>query len=220
MKMKLAKIFRRTLNMLAIVSVIGVTGLGVHLWDKHQIQVEIDLAVIHELDGFAEVYVVAEAITGELGVRYQDEWPDLFSALVNRVEDPRWPDTFEEVIKQMRPEGKGCQIDAMCDSVMEMMVSESGNQALQFAYVALKAYYAGQWQSTVGDAHSWATPQAAEDHAYFDGLILEKESFGHQYFSGEWINPKGETFVAKSLRPVARPADLMAEKVAALVAAN
>lgn len=167
----------------------------------------------------AEVHIVAQLIVGEIGA-HPEEWEDLFSAFIGRVESPLFPNTIEGVAKQLRPGSERAQIDAMNDRKMELMTTKQGLAAIAFAQEHLRSYYAGTFVPTI-EAHSWATAKAAKDHAYYEGLRLVAVRGGHNYYTGTWCDKTKE--LCKSLRPKPRPAHLgqdVATRVAAEVAAN
>ncbi len=164
----------------------------------------VDQAVIHEQELAygqfgAEVHMLAVLLVGEIG-QHREEWIDVFSAVIGRVESPLFPDSIEEVVKQLRPNSTLCQIDAMCDRKMELMVTDQGLAAIAFAHEQLTNYYNGTFVPSI-KAHSWATPIAAEGHGYFECLVLVAKRQGHNYYTGS-CNPYA---VMTSLRPKARP---------------
>ena len=152
-----------------------------------------------------EVFTLATVLVGEAKGQ-PDEWPDMATAFLSRVDDPRWENSVERVAKHR------CEIDALCDRVPEYLVSEIGQQAIQFAREVLTAYHDGEFVPT-HTGHSWATPKAAEGHAYFEGLTVVAEGEGHMYFADAPTRPKpnplrcGEQSLAPctSIRPMPKP---------------
>jgi len=144
-----------------------------------------------------EIFYLAQALVGEAKGQ-PDEWETMTTAIFNRVDDDRWPDTLAGVLLQLDANGR-CQIVAMCDVVPEDLTSEIGQAAVAHAQVALEQLAIGTYERA-HSAHSWATPIAADGHAYFGGLCEVAEGSGHQYFAD---CPEG--VVAVSLRPLARP---------------
>lgn len=140
-----------------------------------------------------QVVKLAEAIYGE-AKGHPDDWPHIATAIFNRVDDERWSDTVMGVLFAR------CEIDALCDSLPEVLTSTVGQQALQFAAEALAVYEDGTFVRT-HTGHSWATPAAAEGHAYFEGLQQVMEASGHQYFADKSLAP------VVSVRPQARVTD-------------
>jgi hypothetical protein len=154
-----------------------------------------------------EVVKLAEAIYGE-AKGHTDDWPHIASAIFNRVDDERWADTVMGVLFSR------CEIDALCDSLPEVLTSEVGQQALQFATQSLLGYENDTFVPT-HSGHSWATPAAADGHAYFEGLQQVLEASGHQYFADKPLAP------TVSLRPQARPvAQLKHDVMLALLEAS
>jgi hypothetical protein len=139
---------------------------------------------LHEL----EVVYTAQAIEGEAR-GHEDDWALIMSAIVNRVHDTRWSDSLIGVLLTTRPSGEGCEIDAMCDRIMENLSSDTGFAALAFAERALTEIHTGDFVLATS-AHSWATPAAADGHAYFEGLISVAEGSGHIYFADQQTRPK------------------------------
>lgn len=158
-----------------------------------------------------EVFTLATVFVGEAKGQPK-EWLDIASAFFARVDDPRWANTVERVAKER------CEIDALCDRVPEYLTSEVGQQAILFAREVLTAYYTGTFVPT-HPGHSWATPKAAEGHAYFEGLEVVAQGTGHQYFADAPMRPKpnpqrcGEQSLAPctSIRPKPRPTVLSPE---------
>lgn len=180
-------------------------GFGCYLFGSYQSQEHInDLAYALEeerttLSDFeVEIYLNAQALVGELGIRYRNEWDDMQSAVFGRVEDPRWPATVSEVLLERRPNGTGCMVDAMCDEVIENLLSNAGQEARNYAAAALLQFQAGTFELK-HNGHSWATSAAADGHAYFESLCQVVHATGHQYFGDCSYAP------LTSLRPIARP---------------
>lgn len=144
-----------------------------------------------------EVHTLAQMYVGEAKGQ-PEEWPDLFSAVLNRVDDTRFPGTIETVIKAVSPSGKSCEINAMCDVVMEVMTTQLGQSALLTAYSHLQEHYAGKFRRTHA-GHSWATPAAATGHAYFESLVVVLKRSGHWYFGDISYAPK--VAMAPPVRP-------------------
>jgi len=144
-----------------------------------------------------EVFYLAQALVGEAKGE-PDEWETMTTAIFNRVDDDRWPDTLVGTLLQKDRNGR-CQIVAMCDAVPEDLTSEIGQAAVAHAQVALEQLAIGTYDRA-HNAHSWATPIAADGHAYFGGLCQVAAGSGHQYFAD---CPAG--MVVTSPRPVARP---------------
>jgi len=152
-----------------------------------------------------QVMYVAKALDGEAR-GHEADWPHIMSAMFNRKEDARWDNTMIGVVLTPRPSGKGCEVDAMCDQLMEDLSTASGQAALAYASQALTEYAAGEFQLT-HMGHSWATPAAAKGHAYFEGLTPVAEGTGHIYFADAPTRPKArpgtlsDCAPAESLRP-------------------
>jgi hypothetical protein len=180
-------------------------GFGCYLFGSYQSQEHInDLAYALEeerttLSDFeVEIYLNAQALLGELGGAHRAEWVEVQSAIFNRVTDPRWPMSIDEVLLERRPNGTGCMIDAMCDRVMENLLTDIGQEARMYAATMLSQFSAGTFVPT-HSGHSWATETAADGHAYFEGLCAVVQDAGHNYFDDCRLAP------ITSLRPIARP---------------
>lgn len=187
---------------IAVLMLLGLVALvtynaGYHsAWERSQAS---------KYDRFAvEVHTIAQMYVGEAKGQ-PEEWRDLFSAVLNRVDDDRFPGTLERVVKAMAPSGKTCEVNAMCDAVMEIMTSPIGQRALADAHRHLTAYYAG-WFKRTHRGHSWATPQAATGHAYFQSLEVVLRREGHWYFG----DPSSAPGVARI--PPARKVHQMAQQ--------
>lgn len=193
-------IFQKVTATAAMIATTGFVGFGGYLLgqyeDTTQTDQTLDLLVKESqtVSPFElQVMKLAEALYGE-AKGHTDDWPHIATAIFNRVDDERWDNTLMGVLFTR------CEIDALCDSLPEVLTSKVGSQALEFAAEALLAYEAGTFVHThVG--HSWATPAAADGHAYFAGLQPVMEASGHQYFADKSFAP------AVSVRPQARVAD-------------
>lgn len=157
-----------------------------------------------------EIVKLAEALYGE-AKGHQADWPYIASALFARTADDRWDNDIVNVVLTPRPSGKGCEIDAMCDTVVENLTTDVGKQALAFARTAVTAFHDGTFVPT-HRGHSWATPKAAADHAYFESLAVVASSDGHDYFGDQPVRPTmrpdcltGCNAPAESVRPTKRP---------------
>ncbi len=173
-------------------------------------------------DHEVKIYLNAQALLGELGTRYVDEWPHVQSAIFTRSTDLRWPMTIAEVLLEKRPNGRGCMVDAMCDSITENLLTDEGVVAREYAADALAQFAAGEFVLT-HSGHSWAKPAAAEGHAYFEGLSPVAEGIGHIYFADAPTRPQArpdcETgCVSSSIRPRARPEYTIQQKIKELLA--
>lgn len=171
-----------------------------------------------------ETVLLAEMLYGE-GKGHLNDWPHMVSASFNRVEDRRWPDNIVGVLLKTRPNGRGCEIDAMCDSLMENLTSERGQLALEYAAASLRDFYAGTFAFS-HTGHSWATPAAAVGHDYFEGLVLVAEGTGHLYFADAPVRPRARPECLMgcapkiSIRPIARPTVPQDPVLLALLEAN
>ena len=204
----LKKIVTNSINLVTV----GFVGYGGFLLGQQQPQAQIDQLLdllVEESQTVSqfeyEVVKLAEAYEGEAKGQ-PDEWvwdasaPAMPSAIVNRVNDERFPDTVLGVLLQPLPSGNGLMINALGDHIPEDLSTTRGQQALAEAARALVAHYDGTFMSShVG--HSWATPEAADGHAYFEGLVQVAAGSGHVYFGDQSHAPSA------SLRPQARPAD-------------
>jgi len=146
-----------------------------------------------------QVMYVAKALDGEAR-GHEAEWPHIMSAVFNRMNDPRWDDSLIGVLLTPRPSGIGCEIDAMCDRHMENLSTNAGSIALAYAAEALQQYEAGEFQLT-HQGHSWATPEAADGHAYFEGLTPVAKGTGHIYFADAPIRPKARPGTPSNCAP-------------------
>lgn len=73
--------------------------------------------------------------------------------ILNRVEDPRWPNTIEAVVRDGERKRHRCQFSFMCDGKPERIKNEKAWQvALEVATTALENYYDG---GEVTCAHSY-----------------------------------------------------------------
>jgi hypothetical protein len=204
---------------------VGFVGCGAFLLGQHDQSTEVD----HLLDLLVkesqtvsqfeyEAVKLAETYEGEAKGQL-DEWvwemsaPAMPSAIVNRVNDERFPDTVLGVLLQPLPSGKGLAINALGDHIPEDLSTKRGQLALLEAAQVLVAHYDGTFVPSHA-GHSWATPKAAEGHSYFEGLDPVVAGSGHQYFADKSL---ASTAPKVSLRPKARLADAV---YAALVEAN
>lgn len=73
--------------------------------------------------------------------------------ILNRAEDPRWPNTIEGVVRDGERRRNRCQFSFMCDGKPERIKNQKAWQvALEVATVALENYYDG---GEVTCAHSY-----------------------------------------------------------------
>lgn len=142
-----------------------------------------------------QVVKLAEALDGEAR-GHRDDWPHIVTAVFNRTADARWADTPLGVLL----EG---EIDALFDQHPENLNTEGGQAALVYAAAMLVSHEDGDFVP-LHNAHSWATPEAAAGHAYFEGLDQIAAGSGHLYFTDK---PTAPTAPMVSLRPQARPVD-------------
>ena len=159
-----------------------------------------------------EIYLFAQMLHGE-AKGHENDWPHMASGTFNRVADGRWGNTVTEVLLKTRPNGTGCEIDAMCDRVMENLMTEAGAKARAFAATVLDQYHSWEFEPT-HSGHSWATPAAAEGHAYFEGLCEVAQASGHKYFGD------CEKADVVMVLPKLRPAHLLDKVVMAAVMAK
>lgn len=181
---------------------------GTYLYTKHQFEqqfkreaqaaIEAERAKAYGEFG-ATVHAVAQMFVGEAKGQ-PEEWEQMFSAIVVRFESGRHGENIETTIKECSDSGP-CQINAMGDTVMEIMTSAVGQVALLEAERLVELYESGEWRP-LNQAHSWATPKAAEGHKYFDGLRLVATYPGHNYYADRNFAP------LTSLRPEARPSSI------------
>ena len=152
-----------------------------------------------------QVMYTAKALDGEAR-GHEADWPHIMSAVFNRMDDPRWDGSLIGVLLTPRPSGKGCEVDAMCDRLMENLSTMSGQAALTYATQALIERADGEFHLT-HTGHSWATPAAAEGHVYFEGLTPVAKGTGHIYFADAPIRPKARPGTSSNCAPTesARP---------------
>ncbi len=104
-------------------------------------------------------------------------------------------------------------MDAMCDSVMEDLLSDEGQLARSYAAKAMATFTSESW-IPAHQGHSWATPAAADGHAYFESLRVVAEGEGHMYFADAPVRPRARPDSLEgrapetSPRPKARPNNL------------
>ena len=155
-------------------------------------------------DAEYRIVKLAEAYCGEAKGQ-PDEWvwtdgqsaPLLPSAIYNRMEDKRWPVALTRVLLQPNSKGTALQINALGDAVPENLLSEECAGTREAAARAVKAMVDGTFVPST-TAHSWATPKAAQDHAYFKSMEKVAEGSGHQYFA--------DASGLSTVRPKPRPA--------------
>jgi len=164
-----------------------------------------------------EAVKLAETYEGEAKGQ-PDEWvweasaPAMPSAILNCVNDERFPDTVLGVLLQPLSSGKALAINALGDHIPENLSTKRGQLALTEAARVLVAHYDGTFVPS-HNGHSWATPAAAEGHDYFEGLIPVAKGTGHIYFADvpddTMVRPDvpRDNAPTESLRPQARPAD-------------
>jgi hypothetical protein len=178
---------------------VGFVGYGAFLLGQHDQSSEVN----HLLDLLVEesrsvspfeyeAVKLAEALDGEAR-GHRDDWSHIVTAVFNRTADSRWADTPLGVLLDG-------EIDALFDQYPEDLSTEGGQAALAYAAAMLVSHEDGDFVP-LHTAHSWATPAAADGHAYFEGLDQIAAGSGHQYFTDKSVAP------AVSLRPQARPAD-------------
>ena len=200
-----------------------------HAYTSYHMEVEmaarIDNVVVHELDEAygqfgTEVHMLSRLVVAEIG-GHPAEWDKVLAAVFHRVDSDQFPNSIEEVVKQLRSNGQGCQFDGMCDRKMELMVTDQGQVAREFVFKNLRAYYDGSYVSPLPGVHSFCVPASCErSKGYFGQFELLAEHDGHQYFGG---TAKKETSVSKlavaeSPRPMTRP-NLEDDSMAAAIAA-
>lgn len=165
----------------------------------------------------AEVHMLAQLIVAEIGGQ-PEEWQYVAATVINRLEGSNFPTTFEEVMKQLRSDGTGCQFNGLCDEQMEKMTTSQGLAAIAFAQATLRAYYNGSYVSPLPEAHSFCVPAACDAaKGYFGQFQLLAEHEGHRYYGGEALSPMA---VSTSLRPMPRPEYLVEEAIAREVASS
>jgi hypothetical protein len=232
------KIWIVTAYTFVTISVLGLVGYGGYLLgtesNPHQAEnTALQITLTEERatlsDHEVHIYLNAQALLGELGTRYIDEWPHAQSVIFTRLTDPRWPMSIDEVLLEKRPNGRGCMVDAMCDEVTENLLTDEGNIAREYAAIALAQFAADEFILT-HSGHSWATPTAAAGHAYFEGLTPVAEGSGHLYFADAQTRPQARPDCLTGCipnpltRPKARPAFVpqlsVNEVLASLVSGN
>jgi len=223
----LIKVFKAA----ATLTVFGITISAVWMTGGHvaakqvaalEAQIASESVVVNPFE--YETVLLAQALYGEARGHVPD-WPHMATAVFARVGDPRWDSTVIDVLLTVRPNGRGCEIDAMCDQQMEDLTSVVGQQALVHAATALAAYYDGTFVPT-HSGHSWATPEAAAGHAYFEGLMPVAQASGHIYFADAPMRPQRRPDClagcapTTSPRPQPRPAQTDVDTSLAIIMAS
>jgi len=192
-------ILKKIIKTFTIVTTTAFVGFGGFLLGQYDRSTEVD----HLLDLLVEesrsvsqfeyqAVKLAEALDGEAR-GHRDDWPHIVTAVFNRTADARWADTPLGVLLDG-------EIDALFDQHPEDLSTEGGQAALAYAAAMLVSHQDDDFVP-LHNAHSWATPDAADGHAYFEGLDQIAAGSGHQYFTDKSSAP------TESLRPQARPAD-------------
>jgi spore germination cell wall hydrolase CwlJ-like protein len=93
--------------------------------------------------------------------------------VLNRVADPRWPDTIEAVVRQGEERRHRCQFSFMCDGEPETVSEPEAWQAAEVsAKRALRRWEAGD---RMGNAHSYHADYVTSESALRWFTTLEKE---------------------------------------------
>ncbi len=102
--------------------------------------------------------------------------------ILNRVEDPRWPNTIEAVVRQGEEKRNRCQFSFMCDGKAERIKNEAAwKLALEVATLALEDYYDGGASTC---AHSYHANYVTSKPAlkWFASLEVSETVGDHTFF--------------------------------------
>lgn len=115
----------------------------------------------------------SEPVAGQLKVA---------SVVLNRVQDRRWPNTIEKVVRQGEARRHGCQFSFMCDGQPEKILNKRAWQkALEVAETALRAKQRG---IDLGCAHSYRADYVTSKKAlvWFAKFREETQINTHKFF--------------------------------------
>jgi spore germination cell wall hydrolase CwlJ-like protein len=103
--------------------------------------------------------------------------------VLNRVADPRWPDSIEAVVRQGEEQRHRCQFSFMCDGKPERVKDyQAWKQALAVAQVALEER--GQGEQRITCAHSYHASYVTSKRAlkWFAKLDEDQEIGLHKFY--------------------------------------
>lgn len=104
------------------------------------------------------------------------------AAILNRVHDPRWPNTIERVLRQGEEKRNRCQFSFMCDGKPERIANHAAwKVAVKVARAALHARASGV---SLGCAHSYHADYVTNKSAlrWFASLREETQINTHLFF--------------------------------------
>lgn len=105
-------------------------------------------------------------------------------AVMNRVQDKRWPNTVEAVVRQGEKKRNGCQFSFMCDGKPELIDDvDAWTTALQVATATLAKYTEG---AVVTCAHSYHADYVTSESAlrWFGTLDQTTQEGTHIFYCG------------------------------------
>lgn len=103
-------------------------------------------------------------------------------SILNRVEDPRWPNTIEGVIRQGEKRKHGCQYSFMCDGLAERITNiDAWKKAEAVAIQAMEDYYESE---PVTCAHSYRASYVTNQKAlkWFATLTRDEQVEDHIFY--------------------------------------
>lgn len=133
-------------------------------------------------DGLDDLMWLACAVYFEARNQDYDGQYMVAQVVLNRVEDPRWPNTVEAVVRQGEEKRDRCQFSFMCDGKPEHIENrQAWEMALQVAVDAMEDYYQ---DVVVTCAHSYHANYVTSPKAlrWFATLQSDGEVGAHEFF--------------------------------------
>jgi len=153
-----------------------------------RLQAEVELQVLKAQDADAHqvkwlalaLYFEARGETKRAGL---EGMKVVAEVILKRVEDPRWPDSIEAVVRQGEELSNRCQFSFMCDGKPERITDLASFETAR--YVAEVAYseFLKADKKSASCSHSYhADYVKRERFAYFMGLVPEEKVGTHIFY--------------------------------------